>query len=129
MKQPPQKPLNAREIRGFFLRLFVMLLLTGGIFWFGWKSRWARADTQVTIEAPDAPHPVPATPPVVPVTPTTQSVPENPAGDGDAVQRSESVDRQPDEPTEELSTKPRRRHRAHKPPADESSKTEDNKQD
>jgi hypothetical protein len=126
MKQPPQKPVSKREIRGFLLRVLVLLLMTGGIFWLGWKSRWARADTQVTVEAPDAPHAVAASAPVMPTTPAAQTEPDRSSTQREPVQQSESVDRVREGHSEDKPTKPRRRHRAHKPSMNESATTENN---
>jgi hypothetical protein len=77
------------EQRRFFLKAFILIVLIGFIYWAGWRSRWAKADSRVVVEAVDAPKPAAVPAPVSePAAPTTAK----PVGEADG---ASSGDTQP----------------------------------
>jgi hypothetical protein len=52
------KPAPPAERRAFFLRAAALTALIVLVYWAGWKSKWARADSAVRVIAVDAPRPV-----------------------------------------------------------------------
>jgi hypothetical protein len=61
MRKTPPRPVSKKEAQAFFLRVVVLCSLMGLVWWVGWRSRWARTDERVVVEAVDAPKASPAT--------------------------------------------------------------------
>jgi hypothetical protein len=60
MKRPPaKKAVVASRIR-FYKTIIVLLCLSGGLYWLGWKSSWARLPAAVNIQTPDLPKSISA---------------------------------------------------------------------
>jgi hypothetical protein len=111
------------EQQRFFLKAFILIVLIGFIYWAGWRSKWARADSRVVVEAVDAPKPVATSVPVVePAPPAT----DKSVGEADSASSDEGQAAGAD--THDEPVKPKKKHHSkkqkHAPPVQDNTPIE-----